>query len=156
MNGSDYMHLYLEYQAHYGLPDHVIDDVRGQHGPEADQLLDDFWRQLRLDGTTQPFEPAPGDIELIEDEDTVIAAWGQLGMRVTFPAFAAWTQRVTTPTDPDFEPRLVPLVARDQQVNLAASAGVRGTAYSCEKCREWHRRFFMAQAWIAEADRDPG
>ena len=152
MNGSDYMHLYLEYQAHYGLPNHVIDDVRDRHGQEADQLLDDFWHQLDLDRTAQPFEPAPDDIDLIEDEDTVLGAWGRLSMPANFPAFAAWTLRVTTPTDPHFEPRLVPLVTRDQQVNLSAAAGVRGTAYSCETCREWHRRNFMTQAWIAEAE----
>jgi hypothetical protein len=134
VNGSDYMKLYLEYQKHYGLPRHVIDDVRGRYGPDADQLLDDFWHQLDLDRLAQRFEPAPGDVESIEDEDTVLGAWGRLGMPLNFVVFAAWTQRATTPTDPDFEPRLIPLVARDTQVNLAAAAGVRGTAYSCETC----------------------
>lgn len=115
-------------------------------------MLDDLWHQLDLDRQTQPFRPAPGDVESIEDEDTVLGAWGRLGMPASFSAFAAWTQLVTAPGEPDFDPRLVPLVARDQQVNLAAAAGVRGTVYSCETCREWHRRDFLAQAWIAGAN----
>lgn len=152
MNGSDYMHLYLEYQGHYGLPEHVVDDLQARYGADATQVLDAFWRQLELDRLARPFQPGPGDIESIEDEDTVLGAWGRLGMPANFVAFAAWTQRVTSPTDADFEPRLVPLIGCDRQVNLAAAAGARGTAYSCEACREWQRRDFLAQAWIARAD----
>ena len=123
------------YTAHHGLAPHALRDLAKALSVTQAAARDAFFAWLWVDLDLPPYEPSPIDVEVISDEDTLLAAWRTLGKPAPFPAFVQTIARRTNPADPRFDPRLVPLVARDQYVGHAAAAGARGTEYSCETCR---------------------
>lgn len=140
MNADLYSWLRLDYQRHNFTSRHVLFDLDDILGADAaTTALAAFDARVAAEVKMRPFTPRPGEIDLIEGEDSILEAFIRIGSRGDFAAFSEWVFRATLEsnqyTDPG--PRLVMLAARDEMARALAAMGVRGLAYSCDRCRTW-------------------
>ena len=158
LNDALYEELLADYARHYGQSGHMKDDISARFGSQTDQVWDEFWARMASVAEQEAFVATEAVVARIEDLDTVVEAFEATPEITRFEEFTHWIQRVTDPDQAGFEPRLVPLVARDNALNAAGNAGVRGIRYSCEPCRTWQKRELLAHGWAEAAFSavDPG